>query len=234
MILKAFKPAEIKFELKRMLSILPLAVFACVLWVVRDTVLGERLWFSMIWNMFLAWVPYGFACLMLIINTHKDSKWWKLSLLPLGALWLLFFPNAPYMLTTYIHFNFVGFIVEDMIIFGIQPWYDFVFFTSAILSGVLAGLASLIIIHKLLEKYFTKIIAWGAIIIINFLSSWAIYLGRFIRFNSWDIFNDPLILLPYIMLSRGRVLFIFLFGVFLFFLYVAVYNFSDYVKREAV
>ena len=224
------KVKKIKFEIKRLSFLLLLVAFFYILFRLRSSVLGERHYAFMVWNLYLAWIPYGISCVMLLISRYTQSKWWTLSLLPLGALWLIFFPNAPYMITTYAHFSWVGFLRYDGVMaFALQPWYDFVLFNSAIWSGVLAGLASLQITHNIVEKHFGKIAGWATVVIVNFLSSWAIYLGRFIRLNSWYLFRNPTILLPYILLCRDRMLFIFLLAVFLVLMYTAVYSFG---KRE--
>jgi len=214
--------ADIKSELRRMAPLLLMAAFACVLYLLRRNVLGERAHFSMIWNLFLAWIPYGISCIMLVISNFKKSKLIVFGLLLLGAMWLLFFPNAPYLLTNYAHFSWVGFtyIRPGLAEFVLRPWYDFIMFTTMIWCGVLVGLASLDIVHNMTEKQFGRIVGWIFVVVVNFLSSWAIYLGRFIRLNSWDVFTNPGILLPYLSLCRERVLFICLLSVFMVILYV--------------
>jgi len=88
------------------------------------------------------------------------------------------------------------------------------------------GLASLEIIHDITEKHLGKITGWAMVIIVNFLSSWAIYLGRFIRLNSWYVFRNPGVLLPYIQLSGEEMLFVFLLGAFLMLIYCGVHGFG--------
>lgn len=209
---------EIKFELKRMLSVVSFIVFALVIHVLRQPVLGYRSHFFMLWNLFLAIIPYVIACVMLVINNYVKSKWWILILL--GVLWLLFFPNAPYLLTSYVHFSWRGFFGGTA--FSFPAWYEFLLFTSIIWSGIIAGLVSLEIVHGIAEKYWGKIAGWLMIVIINFLSSWAIYLGRFIRLNSWDVFTDPSLLLPHIILCRDRTIFVFVLGLFLTLMYICI------------
>jgi uncharacterized membrane protein len=161
---------------------------------------------------------------MFLISKFTKSKWWLIVLFPLGILWLIIYPNAPYILTGYAHFSWVGFFrVEG---FTLQPWYDFVLFTCFFLSGFLAGLVSLKMIHCIVEKYFGRPIGWFSIIIINFLSGWAIYLGRFIRLNSWDL-RTPEILLPHIQLNYEKTVFVVALSVFLILIYVVIYNFDS-------
>jgi len=98
-------------------------------------------------------------------------------------------------------------------------------YSSFILCGVLVGLASLGIIHNIANKYFGKIIGWATVIAVNFLSGWAIYLGRFVRLNSWDV-KTPEVLLPYIQLNSEKTFFIMALGTFLMLIYIVIYNFN--------
>jgi len=222
---------KVNLEIKRMLSLLLLAAFACALLILRGNLFGGRVYSFMIWNLFLALVPYGISYAMLLICNLKESKWRTYSFAPLGVMWLLFFPNAPYLFTSYMLFSRVfSFPEGNFMIFSIQPWYDFVLLSSFIWCGILAGLASLGIVHGMIEKRFGKITGWLVVVITSFLSSWAIYLGRFIRLNSWDVFTNPGILLPYLRLCGERTLFIFLLGVFLVLVYIVTYFFEGKKK----
>jgi uncharacterized membrane protein len=216
---------KIEFDIKRLAFLLLLTFFACILFLFRGVVLGERQHLFVFWNLFLAWIPYVISCIMLLINRYKDSKRWTLGLLPIGVLWLLFFPNAPYMLTTYALFSWQGLaLIYQEAPFELQPWYDFILFSSVTFSGVLAGVSSLQIVHGIIEKHFSKLIGWSAVAVISFLSSWAIYLGRFVRLNSWDLLRNPDILLPHIFLCRERFLAVFILGVFLILVYTVCYT----------
>ena len=62
---------------------------------------GRRSFIFLVWNLFLAWVPYGLALLAGLLQARGQARWWNL--LPLGGAWLLAFPNAPYLLTDFIH-----------------------------------------------------------------------------------------------------------------------------------
>ena len=221
---------RIRQELNKFLSLLSLAIFACMLLVYRRYLLGSAIYTFLLWDLFLAWIPYGVSCVILLVSTSTSSKLWLFAIFPLGALWLVFFPNAPYILTCYAHFSWVGFFHENG--FTLQPWYDFILFSSFILCGVLVGLASLRIIHIIIEKYLGKIVGWAAVIIFNFLSAWAIYIGRFIRLNSWDI-KTPEVLLPYIRLNSEKTYFVIALSMFLMLIYIVIYNFGGKFVDEA-
>jgi len=126
------------------------------------------------------------------------------------------------MITGYLHLTRIG--IHDG--FEFQPWYDFVMFSVFFLGGLLAGIESLKIVHSIVEQYFGTIVGWASVLIINFLSGWAVYLGRFVRLNTWYLRN-PRVLLPHIRLSNDRILFITAFSMFLILMYVVMYVFDN-------
>lgn len=225
---------EIKFEAKRMGILLLLTLFGCALFLLRGVFVGERQYSFVFWNLFLAWVPYGVSCAMLFVDNYVKSKQWLPALIPFGVMWLMFFPNAPYMLTTYAHFSWVGLaLLNQTASFEFEPWYDFVLFSSVTFSGLFAGAASLQIVHGIIEKHFSKTTGWASVVAIIFLSSWAIYLGRFVRLNSWDLLTNPGVLLTHIFLDWEKIFFIFLLGVLLLFMYIILHSFCERKKEIA-
>ena len=104
------------------------------------------------------------------------------------GIWLLFFPNAPYLITDLIHLK----AAPDHLI-----WYDALMSFSFALSGLLTGLYSLLKVHRLVEKIWNSLIAWVTVSGSLVLSSYGVYLGRFGRWNSWDIVTHPFSLVRY-------------------------------------
>ncbi len=134
----------------------------------------------LLWNLGLAWIPLGFSLLLRrLLRTRKWSDW-----LPLGvtALWLGFLPNTFYMLTDYIH-------LQDVV--RVDIIYDVAMFTVLIATGVCLGFASLAIVHIELRKRLPKASAWRVVSFIILLASFAIYVGRDLRWNTWDILTSP-------------------------------------------
>lgn len=131
----------------------------------------------LLWNLFLAWVPFQVSQ-HLTINTNKnDFKTWMLI-----AGWLLFFPNALYIITDLIHLD------NDT---NVPVWFDAIFiFTSSVL-GLLMAFASLSRVEFFLRGVFGNTIVNKLVILIIFLGSFGVYLGRFQRWNSWDIVSSP-------------------------------------------
>lgn len=99
------------------------------------------------------------------------------------GLWLLFFPNSPYIITDLLHLT--GHFNAPIL------WYDSVLFFLFALTGLLVGLYSLRIAHLTIKKIFGNTIGWLSVCISVSLSGFGIYLGRYSRWNSWHLFSKP-------------------------------------------
>ena len=135
------------------------------------------------WNLFLAWIPYLIALSLPSLHRYFGSK-----IIIAGILltWLLFFPNAPYIITDLLHLKKRVFI---------PFWYDVMLLVSFGWTGLMLGFLSLYEVQLFLQKIINRSLAWIFSIGSIFLCSFGIYLGRFQRWNSWDIFTDPISLL---------------------------------------
>jgi uncharacterized membrane protein len=98
------------------------------------------------------------------------------------VLWLLFLPNAPYIVTDLKYID--GFS-------GLEALYNLVLLTSAAFTGLLLGLTSLFIVHAVARRLVGALNAWALVVAVLTLSSFGIYLGRVQRWNSWDVFVRP-------------------------------------------
>ncbi|MEO8105439.1 MAG: DUF1361 domain-containing protein [Candidatus Saccharibacteria bacterium] len=132
------------------------------------------------WNLLLSWLPLGLA--LWLAKTLETRLWSSWKALAITVAWLLFLPNSFYMISDYIHLQDVAH--SDIL-------YDAVLFTSFIFSGVALGLSSLYIIHRLLQQRFSARQVGGIIALTLGLCSFAIYIGRDLRWNSWDILTNP-------------------------------------------
>lgn len=141
---------------------------------------GTKTFLFLVWNLFLAWIPYIIAILL-----HWIYNKWNSKLLIAFTLfcWLLFFPNAPYILTDLLHFR-------QRI--GIPLWYDLMVFLSFAWTGLILGYLSLIEVQAFVENFISKKFSNLFSIITIFLCGFGIYLGRIQRWNSWDIITEPL------------------------------------------
>lgn len=172
-----------KYILRSAFLLLFLSFFGCLMVIIRWASIGTPKYLFLIWNLFLSWIPLGISIIMSYIHTKAINKIRRVQLLSLGVIWLLFYPNAPYMLTDYIHLKNSH---------SLLTWFDLAMYSTFILTSLLVGFISLYLINRIVLKLTNKIIGWSFVVCVLFLSSYGIYLGRFIRWNSWDIILNPL------------------------------------------
>jgi uncharacterized membrane protein len=135
-------------------------------------------------NLLLAWVPLVLALwLERTLRHHIWSSWYALGV---TVLWLVFLPNTFYMISDFIHLNEAA---------RVDLLYDVVLFTSFICNGFILGFLSLYVIHWELARRVSKYTALALIEAVLFLCSFAIYIGRELRWNSWDLLANPASLL---------------------------------------
>ena len=185
----------------------------------------------LVWNIFLAWIPYGCTLLFLMVK-NKPLQY------ILCFLWLIFYPNAPYMITDLIHiakYTFYGDIVDGKRVFlaDFAMWFDLLLICSFILIGLVLSYVSLSIFHQLIKEKYNRILGWIFVLGIALCSGFAMYLGRFIRLNSWEIITNPFSLLQTVFRSLGgqAIAFTVLFAVFHVLLYTA---FNLINKRDSI
>ena len=132
------------------------------------------------WNLFLAFIPWALTSLVIIKPKFQKSR---LTLIVLLGSWLLFFPNAPYILTDLFHLRLKS---------SMPIWFDLILILSFAWTGLLFGFLSLWDIEKLLRNFMkrTYVIIISAVLL--FIGSFGIYIGRFLRWNSWDILTEPI------------------------------------------
>ncbi len=135
------------------------------------------------WNLFLAFVPWAVTSITILKPNIQN---YKITIIILLAVWLLFFPNAPYILTDLFHLRLKS---------SMPKWFDLILILSFAWTGLVFGFLSLWDIEKILTKSLNQI--WISIISISllFIGSFGIYLGRYLRWNSWDIIGEPFNLL---------------------------------------
>lgn len=137
--------------------------------------------FFLIWNLFLAWIPYWFA-LTLDFYTRISLRPSSRILVVLLGLWLLFFPNSPYIVTDLLH-------LRDRYV--MPHWYDVMMFISFAWTGLLLGYSSLFEVQRFLESRFKPLFTWSVMVGAIWLGGFGVFMGRFQRWNSWDIVTHP-------------------------------------------
>jgi uncharacterized membrane protein len=197
------------------------SAFCVVLVVVRMVETGDTHLRGLIWNLFLAWIPFALA--VLVYDRWRRRRG-GVALLVLGALWLLFFPNAPYIATDFVHLERGG---------AAPFWYDAVTIAAFAWMGVLLGFASLYLMQTVVRQWRGAAAGWTFALVAIGLGSLGIYLGRFLRLNSWDALEHPSVI-PRILHAVARDPFAYqeaiavtaLFTVALAIAYVLLYSFA--------
>jgi uncharacterized membrane protein len=140
---------------------------------------GNDYYSNLFWNLFLAWIPFGLA--VYAYDGYRKGLS-RVQLWAAGALWLLFFPNALYIVTD------AKWLREWA---GAPIWYDLLLVSAAALCGLLLGFTSLYLIQDIVRRTLGPVRAWAFAFATLALGSFGVYLGRFERWNSWDVFTRP-------------------------------------------
>lgn len=167
-------------DLRRPLAALACAVgFSVAATVVRVALTHQLRPLYLVWNLLLGLLPLVFALALQRAVANEVRTRWKLALL--GA-WLAFFPNAPYILTDFVHLKS-----------HLHPhfWTDLTLLLMFSWSGVLAGFLSLYIVQRLVERRLGPALSWCFVGVVAALTGVGIYLGRIERWNSWDLLLHP-------------------------------------------
>lgn len=135
---------------------------------------------NLVWNLLLAWLPYIFSVMASSIHENKSKRLWLIFLC--GFFWLIFFPNAPYMVTDFYYLDPRP---------PMPLWYDISLIAIFAFTGCFLAIASLRSIHIIIESYLGRIFGWLFALFVLGLASLGVYLGRFGRYNSWDILLKP-------------------------------------------
>ena len=160
-------------------SLLGLTLLVYAMVAVRVVYSGSPHWGALVWNLFLAWIPCVLA--LAVYDGYRRGAA-RLPLLAGGGLWLLFFPNAPYIVTDLKHLR-----TWD----GAPIWFDVVMASAAAWAGLALGFVSLFLMQSVVRRIVGTVNAWLFVLLVLALSSFGIYLGRFQRWNSWDLFVQP-------------------------------------------
>src|SRR5512134_108767 len=183
---------------------------------------------GLIWNLFLAWIPFMLAYFAHAVSWRRASLY--LIIPVISFLWLIFFPNAPYMLTD----------LQDLARQASDAplWYDVIVVVWCSWTGMLLGLISLYLMQNIIVRGFGRAAGWVFVFLISGLSSFGIYIGRFVRLNSWDILQNPSetaqeILGVVIDPSRRLAAFTLAYSTFFIFVFLLLYSFSHMLREQS-
>ncbi|HEY0158481.1 MAG TPA: DUF1361 domain-containing protein [Thermoanaerobaculia bacterium] len=165
---------------KRVLPFAALLIWCSALLMLRMERSDSVSFAFLYWNLFLAAVPFGAALVLEALDKLR-----RLAPLQWGCfiVWLLFLPNAPYIVTDFIHLRQRT---------GIPLWYDILLLISSAGTGLILGYASVMIVQRIVARRYGVVRGWFVAVTALILSAFGIYLGRFLRFNSWEVLSDPM------------------------------------------
>jgi len=182
-------------------------LFSITLLTYRIIKSGGLSYIFLAWNLFLALIPWW------ISNYLKQKEILQLKHIPLLGAWLLFIPNSPYILTDLFHLKPRSYL---------PLWFDLVLVLSFALIGMIVFLKSLKDMFAILKVHVNPMLFSLLIPIVFWLIAFGLYLGRYLRFNSWNVVNHPFQLIRQsfdILFEKDTIGFTLIFSVFMWFLY---------------
>jgi uncharacterized membrane protein len=164
---------------RRVLLLLGLPGWCAMLLIARWVRAGHPAFRFLVWNLFLGAIPLMASGLLVRADRDRApvalrGMWF--------AVWLLFLPNAPYIVSDFLHLHPRP---------PIALWFDITVIYSFAASGVVLCYASVADVHALFDRHWGRVAGWGLALGSLLLSGLGVYLGRFVRWNSWDAFIHP-------------------------------------------
>lgn len=161
---------------------------------VRFALTDKFFYTFLIWNLVLALIPYGIGVAIYAVSRPPRKKSAPLLFAMLWVAWLVFYPNAPYIFTDFIHLVNRTFVRSNTELLSRETllWYDLVLCSAFAYMGHVAGLISIDLVLRSSKGFLPVGLARAFAAIAIILAGFGIYIGRFIRLNSWDFFLNPL------------------------------------------
>jgi uncharacterized membrane protein len=182
---------------------------------------------GLVWNLFLAWIPFILAYFAYMLSWRRILIY--LVIPAFAFLWLIFFPNAPYILTDLQHLSQGS--------NAVPLWYDVIMLVWFSWTGMLMGVVSLYLMQEIIKRNFGRLMAWTFVLIVAGLTNVGVYIGRFVRINSWDILQNPAGVANDLWSwlsdpSWRSVGFIALYTLFFLFVYLTLYAFGHILQEQ--
>lgn len=139
------------------------------------------------WNLVLAWIPMLVAFATYSVHFSRTRR--NVLFAFCALTWFIFFPNAPYIITDFVHLDF-----------GTTPalmWIGLFAIASSAWTGLCLGYVSLCLMQEIVRARCGRIVGWLFVLAMLAVSSLGIYMGRFLRWNSWDVLRHPFHLFKY-------------------------------------
>jgi uncharacterized membrane protein len=221
-----FKP-----DLAAPVRALMFASIVCVALVATRVILDRNLRFAFLgWNLFLAWLPLIFAVLLCDEHVLGGRRRWRRA--GWGLAWLLFFPNAPYIFTDLMHLTNRFFP---------HYWTNMMLILSCALTGLMLGFVSLYIVQSVVADRYGRATGWLLVAGVAGLSGVGVFMGRFLRFNTWDLVWRPFSLVQQTggwfsepLADTQPYIFSILFAVFVFIAYLMFHALTKLPPAERI
>lgn len=168
--------------------LLVFTVFCFAMEIFRMGRTWNHAYIFLLWNLILAWIPYLLSLRFRDYDMHRQ----KFRAVAVLLLWILFLPNAPYIITDLLHLR-----QRELIPF----WFDVMLSSSFAWLGLLLALLSVRNVHHKLQEHVPDLVLWPALMLLFISAGYGIYLGRFLRWNSWDIFLMPVYMAHHALLD---------------------------------
>ena len=193
-------------------AIMIMCIYCLALLVIRAQLTQNIFLFFLIWNLFLAIIPYA---LMIYLRMQDNFRNSKIKTFIIVTIWLVFLPNSFYIITDLVHLT-----LSHPATF----WFDLTIICSFAFVGFFVGIQSILEFEKILASIYDKKILIIIIPLICFLCGFGIYLGRILRYNSWDIISNPTQLFVDIgvqLITIKTILFSIHFGILIYLFYTS-------------
>jgi uncharacterized membrane protein len=175
----------LKTEMNRLL--LTSVGFGFLLLMARIVYTGRLTFAFLLWNLFLAFVPYFLSQHLARQITWIENKW---KFTAAFTVWILFIPNSFYILTDLFHLY-----DSD----ALPRWYDLLLIVSFAWNALLLGILSVRQMEKIIETFWSYRNHWLFVYPIMGLNALGVYIGRYLRYNSWDVISNPFLLMADIL-----------------------------------
>ena len=153
--------------------------FSCLLLMIRMIVTNSIEYIFLPWNLFLAFVPYWITWWM---TTNVAIIENKIKLIIALGTWLLFIPNSFYIITDLFHLIHVR---------SAPKWFDLLLIFSFAWNGIICGIILVRRVEIIITVIRKKQVSIFLVFLVMWVNAFGIYIGRFLRYNSWDIISDP-------------------------------------------
>ncbi len=161
-------------------SLITFSLVAVLLIILVEFYSSDYAFNYFIWNLFLSWIPLLIA--FRLVKVLRSKLWSSWEALAYSFIWLIFLPNSFYMISDLIHINEVP--GSYTVLFAVA-------FMAIIVSALINGFLSVYLVQAEFNKRVSIRTSETLITTLFVLSSYGIYIGRVLRWNSWDVFFNP-------------------------------------------